>query len=102
MYEDHVPVLGSIDAEFHCWSLKWQQNVNEAKLLNSPAKALNVVNNFFPNVRELLTVSFTLPVTSAECERSVSQLHYLKIYLRSTMGDRLNGLAMMYIHRYFL
>ena len=99
--EDHVPALGSIDVELHCWSLKWQQNVNEAKLLNSPAKALNVVDDdFFPNVRELLTVSCTLPVTSAECEHSVSRLRYLKTYLRSTMGeDRLNGLAMMYIHR---
>ena len=73
VYEDHVPALGSIDVELHCWSLKWQQNINEAKLLNSPAKALSIVDDdFFPNVRELLTVSCTLPVTSAECERSVS------------------------------
>ena len=51
-------------------------------------------------MRELLTISCTLPVTSAECERSVSRLRYLKTYLRSTMTeDCLNGLAMMYIHR---
>lgn len=52
MYEDHIPALGSIDAELHCWSLRWQQNMDEAKLLNSPAKALNVVDSdFFPNLK---------------------------------------------------
>lgn len=101
VYIDHVPALGSINAELHCWSSKWQQNINEAKLLTSPSKALRVVDSdFFPNVKELLIVSCTLSVTSAECERSVSRLRYLKTYLRSTMReDRLNGLAMMYIHR---
>ena len=42
----------------------------------------------------------TLPVSSATAERSFSALKYLKSYLRSTMSeDRLNGLALAYIHR---
>ena len=33
-------------------------------------------------------------------ERSFSTLKYLKTYLRNTMSqDRLNGLALMYVHR---
>ena len=43
-----------------------------------------------------------IPVTSCECERSVSELRRLKLYLQSTMSeDRLNGLALMSIHQYF-
>ncbi len=39
----------------------------------------------------------TLPVTSCECERSISMLKLIKTSLRSSMGqDRLNGLANYY------
>ena len=41
----------------------------------------------------------TLPVTTCECERSISMLKLVKSPLRSSMGqDRLNGLAMLYYH----
>ena len=53
-----------------------------------------------PVVKALLKILFTLPVTTSPAERSFSTLRFLKSYLRSTMGDdRLNGLAMLYIHR---
>ena len=42
----------------------------------------------------------TIPVTSCECERSISLLGWIKTLLRSTMGqDRLNGLAMLHCHQ---
>lgn len=42
----------------------------------------------------------TLPVTTCECERSFSSLRHIKTWDRSTMtNDRLNGLALLYIHR---
>ncbi len=42
----------------------------------------------------------TSPVTSCECERSISMLKLIKTSLRSSMGqDRLNELAMLYYHR---
>ena len=41
----------------------------------------------------------TLPVTSCEPERCFSAMKILKSRVRSTMiDDRLNGLALMYIH----
>ena len=42
----------------------------------------------------------TLPVTSCECERSISLLRLVKNCLRTTMSEeRLNGLALMqYYH----
>ena len=61
----------------------------------TPLKALNSTDgDFYPNIKQII---FTLSVTSAECEHSVSRLRYL----RSTMlEERLNGLALMYVHRY--
>ena len=54
---------------------------------------------FFPNINVLLCILCTLPVTSAECERSFSTLKRLKTYLRSTMTtERQSGLAMMNIN----
>ena len=43
----------------------------------------------------------TVPVTTCECERSVSSLRRLKTYMRSTISqDRLNGLALLHTHRH--
>ena len=54
----------------------------------------------YPNIKVLLQPALTLPVTSCECERSVSQLKLVKIILRSTMtGDRLSGHVHMKINR---
>ncbi|CAF4785475.1 unnamed protein product, partial [Rotaria sp. Silwood2] len=42
----------------------------------------------------------TLPVSTASPERSFSKLSTIKTYYRSTMKqNRLNGLAMAYIHQ---
>ena len=47
-----------------------------------------------------MKIACTQSVTSVEYERSISSLRFLKTYLRSCMGEaRLNGLAMLYIHR---
>ena len=54
----------------------------------------------FHNIRELLLIACTLPVTVCENERSNSQLRHLKTYLRATMSEeQLTVLAMMQIHR---
>ena len=53
----------------------------------------------FPNIRQLLRIVSTLPVTSCECERSISVLRRLKTYLRTTMAEkRLTGLALMHVN----
>ena len=47
-----------------------------------------------------LRILATLPVTSCECERSISALRRLQSYNRSTLlENRLNGLALMQIHQ---
>ncbi|XP_046863349.1 uncharacterized protein LOC124457103 [Xenia sp. Carnegie-2017] len=53
----------------------------------------------FENIKVILRILGTLPITSCECERSISALRNLKTYQRSTMvEERLNGLALMRIH----
>ena len=45
-------------------------------------------------------ILYTIPISSASCERSLSTLRNLKNYLRNTMAqDRSNGLALMHAHR---
>ena len=54
----------------------------------------------YPNLHCCLKILGTIPVTTCECERSISSLRRLKTYLRSTMGEeRLNGLAAMHVHK---
>ena len=101
LYGDDLPAPAALDTELHCWRIKWQGKIHDAADLNTPAKALSSIDgDFFPNIEQLLKIACTLPVTSVECERSISRLRHLKTYLRSTMQEeRLNGLAMLYIHR---
>ena len=55
---------------------------------------------FFPNIRTLLLITATLPVSTATTERTFSSLRLLKSYLRTTMGkNRLAGLTLLYLHR---
>ena len=62
--------------------------------------ALKECSSMYPNIQKLLKIFATLPVTTATAERSFSTLRRLKTYLRTTMtGERLNGLALMTIHR---
>ena len=81
--------------------MKWRGSKEEAKELDTPPKVLAVTDgDFFPNIKQLFNIISTLSVTSTECERSLSRLRHLKTYLRSTMlEERLNGLAMLYVHR---
>lgn len=49
---------------------------------------------------QILKLFLILPTNTATCERSFSTLKRIKTYLRSTTSqDRLNNLAILYIHR---
>ena len=71
---------------------------------NKPTSAVDALQHchadLFPNIRILLQLFATLPITTASVERSFSVLRILKTYLRSTMSeDRLNGLALPNIYK---
>ena len=79
----------------------WARDQERALDIDTPEKCLKEVDSdYFPNISTLINIMATLPVTSCECERSISMLKLTKTSLRSTMTqERLNGLAMMQYHR---
>ena len=90
-----------VRAEFLCWQQHWKRRDKGDR----PQTVLDALREareagIFPAVATLLQIFATLPVTTATNERSFSALKYLKNYLRSTMTqERLNGLALLYVHR---
>ena len=100
LYASDLPSLYNLDTEFDLWKNMWAQNQERALEINTPEKCLNEVDpDYFPNISTLINLMATLPVTSCECERSISLLKLIKTSLRSTMTqERLNGLAMMQYH----
>lgn len=101
LYEDDLPSLLSFNAELDLWIQHWKVESELACNLNTPGKTLQYTDkDFYPNINVLLRIMATIPVTSCECERSISLLRLIKTSLRSSMGqDRLNGLAMLHCHQ---
>ncbi|XP_029348102.1 52 kDa repressor of the inhibitor of the protein kinase-like [Acyrthosiphon pisum] len=82
----------------------WKNVLNRIENEQKPKRAIEFLKlcdeDLFPNVYKLLKIVCILPVTTCTSERSFSSLRRLKTYLRSTMTEnRLNGLAMLSIHR---
>ena len=102
-YKDDLPSSKDVlQVELFMWESFWC-NKDDGELPNTIAATLKASvskKESFPNIFAALKILGTIPVTSCECERCVSVLRRLKTYLRSTMlQERLNGLAMMSIHR---
>lgn len=75
---------------------KESDNFNNTDLL----EVVKESNHFFPSIKMLLECLIALPCTTSSVERTFSSLRRIKTWLRSTMSeDRLNGLALMSIHR---
>ena len=100
LYEGDLPCARSMDVELGLWRAMWKDS-ELAEDLNTPVKALpHVDKDYFPNIRTLILIMVTIPITSCECERSFSLLLLVKSTLRTTMTeDRLNGLALMQCHQ---
>ena len=58
------------------------------------------IESTYPKMFTALRILANIPVTSNECERSISYLRRLKTVLRTSMGqERMTGLALMHVHR---
>jgi hypothetical protein len=92
----HDDTSSTIRTDLFIWKQQWSQNT-----IPKPNSALDSHRtNLQPNIKILLQLFATLPVTSFTPERTFSALNRLKIVLRSTMlENRLNGLAMANINK---
>ena len=99
LWEADLDVPSSLLAELKEWVAHWTNVPRD----NFPSNIVDCLahadEDQFPNIRKLLVIGCTLPIGSAEAERSFSAFRRLNTHLRSTMSqDRLSGLALMHIH----
>lgn len=87
--------------EIAMWREHWNQSKGKVEVPSTAIEAFcDSSVTFYPNIKNLLHLLCVLPVTSCTCERSFSSMKLIKNYLRTTMRqDRLNGLALMNIHK---
>ena len=98
-YKDDLPSPETVITEVHIWRMKWEKIAGPDRP-DTASKALEQADSLlFPNIHCLLRILCTLPVTSCECERSISGIRRLKTYMRTTMTEeRMNGLLLTHIH----
>ena len=83
--------LESLESQFETFVNNLVQQWKDIPLENLPLTITATIDecnkNFLPGVYSLLQIFATIPVSSAEAERSFSALKLLKTYLRSTMSE---------------
>lgn len=79
----------------HCRKVTNIDTITQA-LVESDNRA---IRSMFSEVRKLLQLYLTVPITSSTSERSFSALRQIKTYLRNTMGQaRMNHAVICYVH----
>ena len=69
-YDDDLPSPASLDAELHQWQVMWMSKRDAPSSIQEALEKCD--STFFPNIKRILVISSTFPVTSYECERSIS------------------------------
>lgn len=101
-WKDDIPISLSLLNEIKEWKHHWTLQQPQEGLTMLFECYLAADEDRFPNIKALSRIGCTLPVGSADAERSFSCLRRLKTYLRNRMGeDRLSSLALMNIHHEF-
>lgn len=102
IYKEDLPSPHSFTCERDFWKLKWQSYLTEHgknSLPLDPSSTLKQTSTMYPNIRVLLKILSTLPVTTCSAERSFSALKRTKTSFRSAMTtDRLTNLSLLHIH----
>lgn len=97
-FADDLPSPGTLKQEVILWRSKWTNSNSLPSSLNDACLAAK--EDLFPNIYSILSLLLTLPVGTCTNERSFSSLRRLKTWSRTTMeASRLNGLALLYVHR---
>jgi hypothetical protein len=66
MFQCDLPHPTSLECEFHCWYMKWKEQERHYGLSSLPATLSHTLphaSSMFPNIRVLLVILCTLPVS---------------------------------------
>ena len=98
MYADLLPSEYEAPGEFIVWQHKWQGHVMAAEI-NTAVAALQVYRGeTLPNIKVLLQILATFPVTTAEPERVFSKLERTATAIRNMDETRLEALVLLQAH----
>ena len=99
-WQQDLPTPSSLLSELKEWQYFWKQCTTTSQLSGNLIVCVKYADeDMYPNIRVLLTIGCTLPVSSAEAERSFSGLRRIKSYRRNRKSDeRSSGLALIHLH----
>ena len=107
-YSDDIDSVLELKAELDMWEMFWNKEVSchkmdeDSDMWSIQSVLFQTDKEMFPAIYSSLKLLGTFPVTSCECERSISVMRRLKTYLRSTTcQERFSSLALINIHRSF-
>ncbi len=72
IYEQDLPSPFSLKGEMALWQTYWSGKKKDLPLLSTSAEAYHEVSEFFPNVKIILQILATIPVTTCSVEISFS------------------------------
>ena len=97
-YWDDLPYPMRVEAEIDLWEEMWKSGRDVCPSnFSDTLKAVDFTG--FENIKVILKILASIPITSCECERCFSGMKRVKACLRSKMGqDRQNGLCLLHFH----
>ncbi|XP_065651196.1 52 kDa repressor of the inhibitor of the protein kinase-like [Hydra vulgaris] len=84
-YISDMPHPTSIHAELDLWETFWNNQSVIPSTITETSKSIDMRG--FPNIREGFLIMGTIPITTCECERSISVIRRLKTYMRNCMTE---------------
>ncbi|CAH1113915.1 unnamed protein product [Psylliodes chrysocephalus] len=91
-------LVSVIISEYRLWTEKWKRDQAIPQTFSD--RIMHCDGDMYPNMKKLLCIPATLPVSVAMAERSFSTLRRLKTWLRASIAEyRLTGLALLHIHK---
>ena len=87
LYESDLPNPRLVDAEMDIWEMKWTKHICVLPdCISTTLKVCKPMELSFPNLYCCLKILGTIPVTTCECERSISSLRRLKNLFKKYHG----------------
>ena len=103
LYAVDLPNVPSLSSEIHNWYTKWkseEEDHGSKSLPSTLSSSLTKISSFYPNIKALVTILCTLPVTYCTAERSSSGLKRINTVLRSSMSnERLSSPTLLHMHQ---